>query len=497
MYDSIKDVKSVYTTDTDITFLHFDNSVTFIHRTSVALYQSAEVAYTLYKVPINDTVEVYSNRHAFVGVDVNGVAYAWGQSPFADSGGIIPPTMGPVRAIYTTGNAFVGHQTSGVLRAWGDSTQGGCENTQYDNNLYTCMPVGLSDVTIVYANAVAFAALKYDKTIVAWGMKGRGGDPGNITGVGAVYSTRYAFAALREDGTVQCWGDKEGGGNNTTPSTLSNVVAIFANEHAFVALRSDKTVAAWGNKDYGGDPYPASSQSPYIPPTLKNVETVFSSYIDWAAMHTDGSVTVWGRAGLRVQGTIYRDVSWVYADYYNLYILHNSGKVEPWGANMYAPLDPTMYSNIAAVYGTDIMNAVSINPNHYDCPMKYGISREVQCISRSTNGGGGGGGGGSTSSSDEETDESGFAIGCAVVFVLGLGAVGAMYVYKKREAAAARAATQGQGVGTTTQNPIAPPPPPGPAVSRQTAVFDTDSIYMDDTEGEFSGSVDMTPQYNL
>lgn len=491
-YEGINDVKRVYTTTWDVSLLHTDNTVTCIQKEDVALYTNVVATHKVFKVNCTDILEIYTNEHAAIGVSSTGVAYAWGT---ASSGGIIPPTMGPVKDIYASGNAFVGHQKTGKLRAWGDSYSGGCENAQFDNSHYKCMPIGLSNVTLVYSNAVAFAALKEDSSIVAWGRITRGGDVGSepITGVAAVYSTRYAFAALKIDGTVQAWGDSSYGGNNTVPSTLTDVEDIFASERAFCALKRDKTIVSWS----GGDALEWARG-------VTNVDTVFGNYNSFAALHTDGTVTAWNN----LPGALaISNVKWIYGNMFNFYALLDTNTVIQWGG-LAAESSNTTNTNlmdIDVVYATDITYAASVAPNYYACPQNYGPSRRMTCTRASSGGGGGGGsdngGGGSSSSegSDEETDESGFAIGCGVVFALGIAAVGALYIYKKREAAAARAASQNQGNSGSTQNPMVAPPsaPHGPTVSRQTAVFDTDSIYLDDTDGEFTGGGEDLPQYSL
>ena len=64
--------------------------------------------------------------------------------------------------------------------------------------------IGLSGVKAIYSTYYAFAALKEDGTVEAWGNVDFGGSgcAANLSGVKAIYSTYYAFAALKEDGTV-------------------------------------------------------------------------------------------------------------------------------------------------------------------------------------------------------------------------------------------------------------------------------------------------------
>ena len=87
-----------------------------------------------------------------------------------------------------------------------------------------------------WRNQYAFAALKGDGTVKAWGIEGyHNGDGGIISdsvsnelyGVKAIYSTETAFAALKEDGTVVMWGSL-GSGESGVPVGLSGVKTVFA-----------------------------------------------------------------------------------------------------------------------------------------------------------------------------------------------------------------------------------------------------------------------------
>ena len=93
-----------------------------------------------------------------------------------------------------------------------------------------------------WLNSYAFAALKENGMVQAWGDAGYGGHtPLVLSGVKAIYSTRYAFAALKEDGTVAVWGASGYGGSNV-PDGLSGVRAIYSTAYAFAALKEDGTV---------------------------------------------------------------------------------------------------------------------------------------------------------------------------------------------------------------------------------------------------------------
>jgi alpha-tubulin suppressor-like RCC1 family protein len=65
-----------------------------------------------------------------------------------------------------------------------------------------------SGYTKIYSTYPAFAALKSDGSITAWGNSKYGGSgaPTN-SGYIEIYSTYYAFAALKSDGSITTWGD--------------------------------------------------------------------------------------------------------------------------------------------------------------------------------------------------------------------------------------------------------------------------------------------------
>ena len=52
---------------------------------------------------------------------------------------------------------------------------------------------------------------------------------------GTSWRNQHAFAALKEDGTVEAWGYSSYGGSGV-PSDLSGVKAIYSNEGAFAAF---------------------------------------------------------------------------------------------------------------------------------------------------------------------------------------------------------------------------------------------------------------------
>ena len=64
-----------------------------------------------------------------------------------------------------------------------------------------------SDVSSIVGNAMAFAALKADGSVVTWGGYSYGGDSSGVasslsSGVSSIVSAANAFAAIKSDGSV-------------------------------------------------------------------------------------------------------------------------------------------------------------------------------------------------------------------------------------------------------------------------------------------------------
>ena len=59
-----------------------------------------------------------------------------------------------------------------------------------------------------------------------------------------VVANNYAFAALKSDGSVIAWGNEDFGGE--APEGLEDVEEVVATPLAFAALKSDGNILAWG-----------------------------------------------------------------------------------------------------------------------------------------------------------------------------------------------------------------------------------------------------------
>jgi alpha-tubulin suppressor-like RCC1 family protein len=93
----------------------------------------------------------------------------------------------------------------------------------------------------------------------------------------AIYSTEHAFAALKADGSIMAWGGSTHGGSGEP--TDSDYIKIYSTEYAFAALKADGSITAWGNSKYGG--IGAPTDNGYI--------KIYSTKSAFVALKADGS----------------------------------------------------------------------------------------------------------------------------------------------------------------------------------------------------------------
>ena len=272
---------------------------------------------------------VVPNAAAFAAIKEGGAVATWGSPltggdfncppvapdsvPFACSAAPDDSLSSGVTSISSTTAAFAALKADHSVVTWGIGFFGGDSSS----------PVGgaLTDVTSIVAGDFAFAALRSDGSVVAWPPGAGGGDPtctpsdtcepapdgSLIEGVVALFATQKAFAALKQDGSVVAWGDPLYGGDpactrdgcTAAPvGSLSGGVtqimsvggSLPATGGAFVARKQDGSVVTWGATATGGN-----SAAP-VGGALTGVSQVFSNDAAGAAVREDGSVATWGTA---------------------------------------------------------------------------------------------------------------------------------------------------------------------------------------------------------
>jgi hypothetical protein len=156
------------------------------------------------------------------------------------------------------------------------------------------------DVIDVVGNTFAFAAIKQDRTVVAWGADESGGDieapeRAALYEVLSIAHTNAAFAAIRKGGGVVTWGKgKDGGDSSAVQDYLTDIDKIYANAVAFAAVNFQGMLrATWGVSDAGGT-VPNAPQKATL--EEKPVRKIVGALYAFAAILQDGTVQAWGWA---------------------------------------------------------------------------------------------------------------------------------------------------------------------------------------------------------
>jgi len=221
---------------------------------------------------------ISSTIAAFAALKADHSVVTWGLGLLGgDSSSPVGGALTGVNAIAAGDFAFAALRSGGSVVAWPPGDQGGDPTCTPSD---TCAPVpdgSLTDgVVALFANERAFAALKQDGSVVAWGNPRWGGDPsctldgctaapaGSLSGgvtqimsTGPVTNSQGgAFVARKQDGSVVTWGATAAAGNSSAPvgGALTGVSQVFSNDSAGAAVRENGSVATWGTAETGGDP---------------------------------------------------------------------------------------------------------------------------------------------------------------------------------------------------------------------------------------------------
>ncbi len=222
---------------------------------------------------------ISSTSGAFAALKADRSVVTWGAGPLGgDSSSPVGGDLTDVTAIAATDYAFAALRSDGSVVAWPAALGYGGDPTCTPSDACEPAPAGsLTDgVVALFATQQAFAALKQDGSVVAWGSPLHGGDPactldgctaapvgslsGGVTQIMSVGrpepASGGAFVARKRDGSVVTWGATATGGNSSAPvgGALTGVSQVFSNDAAGAAVREDGSVATWGLAEGGGNP---------------------------------------------------------------------------------------------------------------------------------------------------------------------------------------------------------------------------------------------------
>ena len=140
----------------------------------------------------------------------------------------------------------------------------------------------LLNVREIQASFSAFAAIRFDGSVVTWGHARSGGRSAHVqdhlTEVRSCLSTEHGFLAMC-DSSIVCWGDR---GSNEKLEARKKVKQIQASDDALAAILDDGSVQCW----------PSNVAAPHD--QLQNVQHIAACPGGgFAAILSDGTVVVW------------------------------------------------------------------------------------------------------------------------------------------------------------------------------------------------------------
>eukprot|EP00435_Cladocopium_sp_Y103_P073701 s17_g44.t1 len=266
----------------------------FGHRFSRLVTSNAEALTDLQSLKDGDHVtavvgraQLASNPVAFVLCCDGERVIPWGHPSFG--GGISYMVQDQLRGctqVQSTNDAFAAIREDGLVFAWGRPECGGDSSAVQDQ---------LKSAKQLQATSKAFAAILEDGSIVTWGNPACGGDSSSVQdqlrNVQQVQANRGAFAAILKDGSIVTWGRPECGGDSpAVQDQLRCVTQVQATDRAFAAILEGGSVVTWGFPKYGGDSSSVQGQ-------LKNVKQIQAAPSAFAAIVEDGSIVSWGHEG--------------------------------------------------------------------------------------------------------------------------------------------------------------------------------------------------------
>lgn len=297
---------------------------------------------------ITDISNVYSNYGAFAALKTDGTVVSWGGAIYGidkynyanfyyfykkpdDLSNVIniigTKDDGEYFVDYKIGGAFTALKNDGSVVSWG--------NCQVPSNIAL-----LNNIKYVCATLTTFAALTTTNEVYAWGILnyttnnyGQLNIPTNLSNVTNIYSTNGAFAALKFDGTVVCWGNSLYGG--TAPSILSSkiVTSIKEYEQVFVANTSNGTKIVWGNT-FG------------LTGEYSDISEVYSTPALFIMLKTNGTIVFrYGNLYNNLPINIYTiasitNASSIVVNRNAFVVIKNDGTIATWGSQNYGGKGP-------------------------------------------------------------------------------------------------------------------------------------------------------------
>jgi alpha-tubulin suppressor-like RCC1 family protein len=240
------------------------------------------------KQRVNGSFEsIYTNMDAFAALDQSGSIAVSGEVECGGQDGDQPQEAG-YETIASSLCAFAALK-EGQISSWGLDSFGGGQIPTHSN------------VTQLFSNWGAFAALQDNGKIITWGTDVYGGADGpEDGGYIAIASGNTSFSAIKADGTVAHWGTAQDASLAhflKAPKKIDGNVAIYANKNAFAALSSQGEISIWGPTTHGGSWRILTGVGRLVQRSEisdKGFQSIAVTSSAFAALKDDGSILSWG-----------------------------------------------------------------------------------------------------------------------------------------------------------------------------------------------------------
>lgn len=268
---------------------------------------------------MSNVKSVFYNDYAMAALRADGMVFAWGNKNYGGDLSSFQGGLSNVEHIFTNPFSMIALKTDKTIVGWGYASHGATVPTDGT----------ATNIIHITSNNSAYAALKSDGSIISWGLiavnppSGMGSTDmavqlqntfsSNVQNNNfvAIYATYSAFAALRSNGMLIAWGQYGNGSGYADgyangynqPPVLTNIVTIRSSGYGFAALRSDGNVFDWGSTTTWGTPTSAITPTTLSgTPVSSFVDTGFDSIVDiytnaesYTAIKSNGAVITWGR----------------------------------------------------------------------------------------------------------------------------------------------------------------------------------------------------------
>jgi len=215
--------------------------------------------------------EVIPGKNSFSVIKNDGIAFSFGDFKYGGNSSAVSVELVNIDKVISSFKNYGALRTDGTAILWGEDSSDtfadvkslhsgpdGIVAVRDDDSLTSDWKYGttvVEDVSSVFSNDWAWAAIKKDKTVYTWGRAVYGGDSSDVQeqlqGVESITASSEAFAAVLETGAVVTWGNNNlGGESDYVQNELYDIHSIGAGYGEFIALRGDGKAIKWGRGEY-------------------------------------------------------------------------------------------------------------------------------------------------------------------------------------------------------------------------------------------------------